>query len=165
MITFESVSTERIEQLRVLNQVIFPISYNQSFYHAVLQNSVFCILDHLRTANETCIGAICCRRERNGRRDDGLTSGPPDSLYIMTIGILAPYRRLGIGSSLLSSLITRATDDPTLAYIQLHVQITNTEALAFYAKYGFRVVVRVDGYYRLNKGVIPPDAYLLRRNV
>ena len=45
-------------------------------------------LNILAYYNDIVVGAVCCRVDKsdNGRR-----------LYIMTLGCLAPYRRLGIG--------------------------------------------------------------------
>ncbi|TPX73433.1 hypothetical protein CcCBS67573_g05307 [Chytriomyces confervae] len=131
-VSLESVGVEHLDELKRVNEAIFPIKYNDSFYNSVLINSAFSLLDYL---------------------------------YIMTIGVLGQYRKSGIGSALLTALIARATADQTVAHIQLHVQISNENALSFYLKHNFRIVSQVRDYYVFNKGVIPPHAFLLRKNV
>ena len=77
----------------------------------------------------------------------------------MTLGVLAPYRRGGIGRKLMEDCLTAARSDPSLQAITLHVQTSNELALDFYKKFGFELVDTVPGYY---VRIDPPDAYILR---
>ncbi|KAJ2787975.1 hypothetical protein H4R21_007064, partial [Coemansia helicoidea] len=79
-------------------------------------------------------------------------------LYMMTLGVLAPYRRLGIAQALLASAVEAAAADPTVRRIVLHVQIDNDDALRFYHRRGFITVRMVERYYKV---LDPPHAYLL----
>lgn len=81
----------------------------------------------------------------------------------MTLGVLEPYRRLSLGSLLLETILDSCQSDPNLSAICLHVHVGNSAAIAFYAKYGFKIHERCDGYYLKNTGVKPPDAFFLVR--
>lgn len=83
----------------------------------------------------------------------------------MTLGILSPYRRLHVGSALLERIVENVAGDLFVAELALHVQTTNREALRFYERNGFVKVVEVPGYYSKNKGVEPPDAWFLKRDL
>jgi len=90
----------------------------------------------------------------------------------MTLGVLAPYRRLGIGtaspcrfssgdavdlvvgSKLLDHVLsqaknqTRSNPSRPVKSVYLHVQTTNQEALDWYTKRGFVLQDTVEDYYR-----------------
>ncbi|KAL1918860.1 uncharacterized protein VTP21DRAFT_2882 [Calcarisporiella thermophila] len=139
------ITPNNIGQLRKLNTVLFPVKYDEKFYKEVLEVGDFAKLAYYY---DVCVGAICCRKE--------LTHSPP-RLYIMTIGVLAPYRNLGIGSALLSYVIERARA-AHYSEIYLHLQVSNEEALSLYTRHGFEVRELVKNYY---KRIEPADAHLL----
>ncbi|KAJ3296412.1 N-alpha-acetyltransferase 50 [Borealophlyctis nickersoniae] len=132
--------------------------------------------------NDICVGAIVCRKEsapQQRHSSNGSTTTqhhPPatspssshspassspssSSVYIQTLGVLAPYRRLGLGSSLVDHLITHCKEKK-INEIYLHLHTENTEALEFYKKHGFTVRETVKGYYKEND-IVPPDALVL----
>ena len=70
-------------------------------------------------------------------------------LYIMTLGCLAPYRRLGIGTKMLEHVLNVVRDDGNFTSIFLHVQINNESAIEFYKKFGFNIVETKEQYYKV----------------
>lgn len=107
----------------------------------------------LLQARDTCVGSITCRVEKTlgGRR-----------LYILTLGVLAPYRRLGIGSKLMKSVLDLCDQEEDFLDVYLHVQVNNEEALRFYEKFRFEVRETIRNYYRR---IDPPDCHLLSKDL
>ena len=50
--------------------------------------------------NDVTVGAVCCRLEPNG--------AGAQKLYVMVLGVLAPYREYGIGTSLANAVFMHA---------------------------------------------------------
>lgn len=79
--------------------MVFPVSYNDKFYIDVLEAGE---LAKLAYYNDIVVGAVCCRLE---------TSENKRQLYIMTLGCLSPYRRLGIGSVMVNHILNIVEQD------------------------------------------------------
>ncbi|OXA63684.1 N-alpha-acetyltransferase 50 [Folsomia candida] len=142
------VTTHNIKQLKKLNSVVFPVSYNDKFYKDVLQAGE---LARLAYYNDVVVGGVCCRIDLSeGQR----------RLYIMTLGCLAPYRRLGIGRLMLDHVLQYVEKDGSFDSIFLHVQVNNESAISFYQKFGFSIVETKPAYY---KRIEPADAHVLLR--
>ena len=67
----------------------------------------------------------------------------------MTLGCLAPYRRLGIGTKMLEHVLNVVKEDGSFSSIFLHVQINNTSAIEFYKRFGFNIVETKEQYYKV----------------
>jgi ribosomal protein S18 acetylase RimI-like enzyme len=61
----------------------------------------------------------------------------------MTLGILTPYQNLGIGTYLLKNIIIKQQQsiNKNTKRIVLHVQISNKNAIRFYLKMGFELLI------------------------
>ncbi len=82
--------------------------------------------------------------------DDGAPVGfalgrlAADEAEVLSLGVLAPARRMGLGRALVAGL---AASVPRARALFLEVGEDNPAARGLYAGLGFRVVGRRDGYY------------------
>ncbi|KAI6681473.1 hypothetical protein NL676_035354 [Syzygium grande] len=112
--------------------------------------------------NDICVGSIACRLEKK--------EGGAIRVYIMTLGVLAPYRGLGIGTRLLNHVLDLCTKQKiseiytkqNISETYLHVQTNNEDAINFYKKFGFEITDTIQNYYT---NISPPDCYVLTKFV
>jgi len=144
---FEEVSDANVSELEQINLAIFPIRYPPQVYKDVVQCSVSFLAregdpgegDRRGTRP---VGAVACRLEK------APDLGGQVLLYIITIGVLAPYRNAGLGAALLEKALGTVREFlPEVVLARLHVQVSNTDAIRFYEKHGFKVVETVENYY------------------
>merc|ERR1712233_84011 len=81
-------------------------------------------------------------------------------LYIMTLGVLKAYRNYGVGRRMLQHVIDLVEKRLNFNEIFLHVQISNSIAIKFYEKFGFKIVRKLHNYY---KRIEPPHCYIVSR--
>ncbi|MCJ1457303.1 hypothetical protein MMC28_007670 [Mycoblastus sanguinarius] len=107
------------------------------------------------------VGGIQCRLEPISST---LSAPKTQQLYIQTIGVLAPYRQLGIAAALLDNMIfTAVTEYEYVTDIYAHVWEANTDALEWYEKNGFVIEKEtVEGYYRKLR---PGGARIVRKKI
>lgn len=147
--------TRLTERIRVLDDYCFPVKYQESYYSTYVRNS-FHPFNQLAFFHDILVGSITCRLER------GETEGEC-VLYIMTIGVLEPYRHMMIGSRLLQAVLSAVYHDTKtrISAVTLHVQV-GSSALEFYRKFDFEEAQLVEGYYT---DLEECNAILLRRVV
>nr|CAG4643527.1 EOG090X0ED2 [Ilyocryptus agilis] len=144
------LTQHNLKQLKVLNRDVFPVAYNEKFYKDLLGAGELCKLAY---CNDIVVGAVCCRIDQSENRR---------RLYIMTLGVLAKYRELGLGTLMLEHVFKVCEHEGNIDSIYLHVQVNNDTALSFYKKFGFQIVSTAVEYYRRLE---PCDAYLLERSL
>ncbi|KAF7361730.1 N-alpha-acetyltransferase 50 [Mycena venus] len=152
--SFASLTPNNLGTVRKLNSVLFPIKYSEKF-----TKTSSC--PRSRTSANSCtitmslvrLGTVCCRLENK----DGQVS-----LYLMTMGILAPYRSRQLGSTSLKLVLDAAAahTKPKIDRIYLHVQISNADAKKFYERHGFAEIGVHENYY---KKIVPHDAWILEK--
>lgn len=143
------------ERIKVLDNYCFPVKYTESYYTNYVRNS-FHPFNQLAFYHDILVGSITCRLEKTDV--DG-----EYTLYIMTIGVLEPYRHMQIGSRLLQAVLTAVQHDTKtrITAVTLHVQV-GSSALEFYRRFNFEEVRVVENYY---SDLDECNAILLRRVV
>nr|AVY91634.1 N-alpha-acetyltransferase 50 [Saccharum hybrid cultivar SP80-3280] len=146
--SLDGVRDKNVMQLNKLNTALFPVRYNEKYYQDAIASKDFSKLAYY---SDICVGAIACRLEKK--------EGGAVRVYIMTLGVLAPYRGLGIGTKLLNHVFDLSAKQ-NISEIYLHVQTNNDDAIAFYKKFGFEITQTIHNYYM---NITPPDCYVLTK--
>lgn len=154
-IVFGDVTEKNVQQMRILNQAIFPVQYQEKFYESVIKAPPGFV--RMAYYNDILVAAVACRKEQQPEKDGGASR-----LYIMTLGVLAPYREHGIGNQLLDHVfqLTKTPACSDVREIYLHVHTANDVAVDFYKKHGFEVTETLKNYY---KNIDPSDCYYVRK--
>ncbi|XP_016511997.1 uncharacterized protein LOC107829079 isoform X1 [Nicotiana tabacum] len=147
-ISLDGVRDKNMMQLKKINTAIFPVRYNDKYYTDAIASGDFTKLAYY---SDICVGSIACRLEK---KEAGAVR-----VYIMTLGVLAPYRGLGIGKMLLNHILNLSAKQ-NVSEIYLHVHTINEDALNFYKKFGFEVTDKIQNYYT---NITPPDCFVLTK--
>jgi hypothetical protein len=102
------ITNANLEQLRIIHVNTLPVRYSDKFYKDLLSTYSPEFMK-FSFVNGFSVGAVCARVEsgevNQTADEDGLVSNSTDEsssekkkLYIMTLGVLAAYRRCGLGN-------------------------------------------------------------------
>ena len=149
MITFGPVDKSSVGLLRIIHRELLPVHYTDNIYSIVKEGKqAKGILAYYN--NDTAVGEICFRRE---------IENDEKKIYIMTLGVLKSYQRMGIATKLINKMMEDADD---VVEVYLHVHVENDAAIKFYETIGFQQKELVNDYYKsLSNG----NAYLYYKRI
>ncbi|KAL5019059.1 hypothetical protein ScPMuIL_004781 [Solemya velum] len=174
-LSMNSFSLQREIQLRFLNPADipdvknlcsewFPIEYPDTWYEDITSNPKFYSL--AATYHNRIIGLIVAeikvKLKLNKEDADILASFYPPNVqvaYILSLGVVDDFRRHGIASLLLDSLISYLTSTDTFdcKALYLHVLSSNLIAIHFYERRSFQLHCFLPYYYAIQGK--PRDGY------
>ncbi|XP_018325946.1 uncharacterized protein LOC108737545 isoform X2 [Agrilus planipennis] len=133
-------------EVRALCQELFPIEYPLSWYEDITSSQRFYAL--AAVYNQVIIGLIvaeikpflCLNSEDMGILSKSFIKSA-DVGYILSLGVVRQYRRNGIATLLLDSLIKylTSTEKKKVKAVFLHVLTTNSAAILFYERRNVRL--------------------------
>ena len=157
-----------MKKLKQINSILFPQHYNDFFYIKLLKSvQVYFYLIFLGDELIGTCGFIISNANAISGNDffprEFSHAGETTCCYIMTLGVLSVYRRMGYGKAIWQFIYNHVMSDNFNQSLQfyLHVQVSNELALRFYESLGFKIIGdRIPNYY---KRIAESDALVMWR--
>lgn len=141
--TIRQSRLEDINRVMEINFETLPENYSFYFFKDLYERFPKTFL--VAEADGSPQGYIMCRVETGLSKFQTLK--PSRLLHVVSIAVREPYRRMGIGSSLLNQAIKNGRREYKASECYLEVRVTNNPAISLYEKIGFVKVKRNLGYY------------------
>ncbi|KAG6051030.1 hypothetical protein E4U33_000663 [Claviceps sp. LM78 group G4] len=156
---------------RRINALLLQVAYTESYYASTLHNPLARIItwSHDGQAPKV-VGAVVCLIEDDDANTNTNAHDPqsdetqrPQTLYLRSMCLLAPYRGLGLAQAALEDILEGVRHrNVNVVSITAHVWTENEDGLRWYKGRGFKKdsVKPLEGYYlRLRPGT----AWLVRK--
>lgn len=149
------VRSTHIERLKSITSTLLPVRYSDRFFTECLEQDKDDVIAFVCLFDSQPVGWIRCRLEPCPAKENSTYQ----QIYIQALGVLAPYRDMGLASALLDAVESSQKD---VTSIYAHVWEKNEDALAWYAKRQFRQILLVPHYYRKLR---PSSAWIVRKDL
>jgi ribosomal protein S18 acetylase RimI-like enzyme len=152
-LSFGPVNKSTIGIQKLIHKLLLPVHYSESIYD-MMRDRKTALADLAYLYDDTAVGEVSFRIEEHESEK---------CIYLMTIGVLRTYQRLGLGRLLVNHAIEEAKKVvPDVVKIYLHVHVENEGAMEFYRSLGFTQGELNTKYYKsLGNG----DAYMFWRRL
>ncbi|KYK61016.1 Pre-mRNA-splicing factor cwc24 [Drechmeria coniospora] len=172
--SIRTMTSADVNALRRINALLLPIAYPDSFYLRAVNPAESGRFSRVITwahdgEEPKVVGGVVCRvepallnRQRPGPVGD--SQQVPHNLYIQSLCLLSPFRKMGLINAALENVVATAVTDPKLNVrtVTAHVWTENEEALLWYEGRGFRrQEPPVQAYYPKLR---PSTAWLVHRD-
>lgn len=161
-----------IDEVKELCGDWFPVHYPEKWFIDITSNSnrFYSLAATYKSKiigmiiGETKPKALCDLEDKNVLlsstfNDDTLVT------YILSLGVVKEYRRLGIASILLQTFLSYLKSNSTTSKaVYLHVLSTNDNAIRFYEKRGFKRRSFLPKYYSISNQLKDAYCYVLYVN-
>jgi len=152
------LSPEDVPDVKKLCTEWFPIEYPDSWYKDITcSNKFFSLAAVYRVQIIGLVVAEIKAQTKCNKEDQGLLSShfakSTKVAYILTLGVVREFRRNGIATLLLNSLVDHLTKNPdgnSCKAVYLHVLTSNTVAIQFYEKRSFALHNYLPLYYSVH---------------
>lgn len=143
-----------LKRVKYINQTCLPENYTDYFFIDLHRR----FPDTFIVAEENgVIGYIMCRIEKG--LSNFIFHGLIKKGHIVSVAVLPPYRRKGIGKALVLKAL-EAMQSYKAKQCFLEVRVTNKPGISLYKNLGFQVNRTIRGYYADGE-----DAYVMTKNI
>ncbi|RID68592.1 hypothetical protein BRARA_C00740 [Brassica rapa] len=160
-ICFRPINPSDLERLEQIHRDLFPIRYESEFFQNVVNGGdivSWAAVDRSRPDghSEELIGFVTAKfvLAKESEISDLIrydsSKGEETLVYILTLGVVETYRKLGVAKSLIKEVIKYASSIPVCRGVYLHVIAHNNPAIRLYKRMSFRCVRRLHGFYLIN---------------
>jgi ribosomal protein S18 acetylase RimI-like enzyme len=145
------VQTDHVLALKRLTGNLLPVRYPDKFFDGTVSEEIPATFSRVALIDGKPVGWIRCRLDPFPEPTVPPSKTKPiyNRIYVQALCILAPYRGLGIATSLLRAITASPLPSKyDIAHVYAHVWESNEEALEWYDKRGFKKIMKVEQYYR-----------------
>ena len=136
-------TTDDLERVMHINKTCLPENYTTYFYRDLYQRYPETFL--VAESDGEIQGYILCRIEKGFSKVGRML--PVRLCHIVSIAVLADYRRMGMVSNLLVEAMKQSVKHYDASECYLEVRVSNDAAIELYNKLEFMKVKKNYGYY------------------
>lgn len=165
-IPMRPLTPEDVPEIEELCAASFPIQYPDCWFQEVVSGELISVgLFNDKKLVAMMVAEIKTILHCNPEDRDIIADTGAHVVYMLSLAVAYPYRRLGLASRLLRHLLDSVVDCPPYPKaVFLHVLSTNSPAINFYESHGFVHHTTLLKYYRLKSQYGDARTYVLYTN-
>lgn len=164
-LTIVPVQTDHLPALKRLTGNLLSVKYPNKFFDGAVSEEIPATFSRVALISGRPVGWIRCRLDPFPEPTVPPSKTKPiyNRLYIQALCVLAPYRGLGIATSLLGAVTASPLPSKfDIAHVYAHVWESSDEALEWYDRRSFQKIMKVDQYYRKLR---PDGAWIVKKDL